>query len=284
MPRPTTIADRVALVEALYLDRNRGLSNTDVAIVFNTPSKIIAQLRKQREIAELPAPLLRSSKGVVSRKIVFIKLALWLVIALLLFVAFSSSSNAVRLICSAAAFGTLVTVLSKVFEDLRVARMRWLRTKPLLTALLAPHDAAQLQSALSIIHARNEYRTSLTTFDRRRAMDQLVPRSAVACSTPVIVSAPLLACIASHKLSAVWFILFIIAAIIHSSLRRSSRLIDKRRNAKCCQDCGFDCSLVPQHPTLASLTDSLGPPLCPECGMHWPLVPPPTPEEVLSAP
>jgi hypothetical protein len=78
-------------------------------------------------------------------------------------------------------------------------------------------------------------------------------------------------------------LLYIIVLGFWSQRRTYSKGIEVDIAAKRCPACKFACDALPTDPQLAQLGVVAGPTRCPECGMLWPLVPPPTPEEMLRA-
>lgn len=60
-----------------------------------------------------------------------------------------------------------------------------------------------------------------------------------------------------------------------------SKFTDMQRATNHCPHCDYDLSSVEPDQSLLREGIHAGPPRCPECGTHYPLLPPPTPEEVM---
>ncbi|HLP84783.1 MAG TPA: hypothetical protein VK157_10580, partial [Phycisphaerales bacterium] len=60
-----------------------------------------------------------------------------------------------------------------------------------------------------------------------------------------------------------------------------SKFTDVQRSTNHCPHCDYDLSSVEHDQSVLREGIHAGPPRCPECGSHYPLLPPPTPEEVM---
>ncbi len=178
-------------------------------------------------------------------------------------------------------------------SDRRLGAVRWLRVAPLLRARRAAEsdgaDAGALVEALRIrITARSEFLADVPREARVRDV-RAGPRAA---TRPVLaiglyfVVIGLLGLFPRSPGGVGEWMLWIAAAgmlaVLFLSLRRRlpARIAKQQRNGLC-PDCGYQLRGIGHDAVLHGAGLDLGPAQCPECGVRWPLVPPPTAEEVI---
>lgn len=180
------------------------------------------------------------------------------------------------------------------WSDARIGGVRFLRVAPLrrVRAALANSSPASEElaaAATELLTARHAHRATLTRLKRGRDKDAS-PVGLRLITLAQLVSYSSLLMVFSVTMmpvlrSAVWLMLvtaFVgLAGIIFFGWRRSvSRRVDERQRAGKCPDCAYDVGGLGDDPALDGLVPGCGPASCPECGVKYPLVPPPTPREV----
>jgi hypothetical protein len=287
-PRRANVVDRVALAEAQYKFRNTGVFAWRLE-KFGSIRKAREEVQLQRERDALQSRYLHPRRSFTALKHALTALAVLLYVGMMAIISLAK----LNFFITVPAFVVLMVFvfLLHARPDARLKAFSLLRTRPVrkLVSAEASRHAALASDAQCTLAARASYRDSLGQNSFARAQDISIPGS----QAYYLFHACVFACVfliaspsvmpSFTSISRFAFVLPIVYALI--TLRRTtSNSIDRLRKEHKCPNCKFDCSTLPPHPLVHSLSIDAGTPLCPECGMHWPLVPPPTPEEVLSAP
>lgn len=186
----------------------------------------------------------------------------------------------------------------KRYEDRRVAGARYIREFPVRRVLRSDlHRDASLASCREILTEREQH--WLSESQKKRVSDQRIHNSprqrfnvtliTFACTlnllTPVLrgtlgSAAPLVSIVVMY--AAIFYVF---------TSRKTCKNADAARRRGCCPDCGFSLQGLDRPAAFARVASAnaasdqpidIGPERCPECATAWPLVPPPTPAELLA--
>jgi hypothetical protein len=185
------------------------------------------------------------------------------------------------------------------WSDARIGGVRFVRVAPLarLRAALAARSSsseALAQAATELLAQRHAYRVAMKS--SARASDSAASPVALrlmmlsqAMSYLPMVFLPLSTIVPALRgaMLLVLPVMFIgLCGMFYFGWRKSvSRRVDERQRAGVCPDCGYNLGGIGlggigDDPALHGLVPGCGPARCPECGVKYPLVPPPTPREV----
>ncbi|HLP84057.1 MAG TPA: hypothetical protein VK157_06880 [Phycisphaerales bacterium] len=184
--------------------------------------------------------------------------------------------------------------LERRWVDPRVGGARYLRTAPLrriARELEAERRAALGMMAVQLFALRKSERLRDTRRYAPRAQDMYLSPDARRVAQGV--SLLFYGTMAVHVFSTsrvitglpVWLgpcmMMPMLIVMMRVNLRRTvSERVDKRQAAGRCPDCDYDVSALGDDPAMGGLVPGCGPASCPECGVVYPLVPPPTAREV----
>lgn len=181
---------------------------------------------------------------------------------------------------------------STSWSDARIGGVRFLRVAPLRRvkeAATVARRAEHGRAAAELIAARHAHRLTLKWSARARdvvASPQGMRLMTLAQMTMYLamVISPIAYALPQYRWAMWWGLPVMLAAMgamfFFSYRARVSRRVDERQRAGKCPDCGYDVSGLGDDPALDGLVPGCGPASCPECGVKYPLVPPPTPREV----
>lgn len=159
----------------------------------------------------------------------------------------------------------------------RINRLAANRTAPFELALTTPSQAAD--AALELAHrATPAARVALESPARRHAFLNKMMLIPWGLLTLLSLANPLPIGRVTVVLNVAWLLLLLwLIREAHSLLRATRRLA-----ARHCPDCDYHLAEIPNALTLSDPTTgaplTTGPRRCPECGTHWPLIPPPEPK------
>lgn len=153
-------------------------------------------------------------------------------------------------------------------------------------------DALSLRAA-AVIEARRQHWLSVP--GSARVLDSLIPNTVNSVGVQYGVTLVFVVYLgfmlfAAHVFrlgggAAIIPVCLVMALLIPNVVRRTTRNADKAQLSRACPDCGFSLAgmpaLVMTNPINPAETIDAGPAKCPECGTHYPLVPPPTPDEIV---
>ncbi len=307
MPKPTTIVDRVALEEAKMLRQRSGVGHVRLERML-TPARAKQELRRQRDLGGLPARYLRELRPPTRTWLAAAVTLAWCALCF----GFALMPPGRNQLFSWLVFVCLapVAVLGMVWwskwrpRGSPIAGARYLRVRPLhrllrASAMPSMSEAeragraglGELGEHASRVQATLDHRLKARTAmsESERVTNAMVPGS-LASNLSALSALGFVAIIAlfvnvparAGNIVPV-MLLYVIVLGLWSQRRTYSKGIEIDIAAKRCPACKFACDALPTDPQLAQLGVLAGPTRCPECGMLWPFVPPPTPEEMLRA-
>lgn len=288
VPRPTSILDRVALAEALRADDRRSLRE-----LMQSPPRHGALWRARVSRGGKPSRAWAVGRMLGARRWRRVMMsAAWILgvsaLVILAFMLLPKRAMDVWVLAIAALF--LVITWTMRVEDRRLGAVRWLRVAPVERArrsvgTRSATSAADVDALRQAIDARSQHRRDMPL--SRRTRDIAASPTAIRWQNTAMmawIGVMTLDRMLSNQLLGGWFPLFVLvffAIVVFNLRRRLSLRCDARQQARACPDCGYDLAGVPSEPNLKAAGITLGPATCPECGVAWPLVPPPTPREVI---
>lgn len=184
--------------------------------------------------------------------------------------------------------------LERRWGDPRIGGVRYVRTAP-LRRIARERDAGRRAAlgamAMELLALRKSERLRDTRRYAPRAVDINVSpdarRVAQGVSVVFYCTFALQVFSASRVITGLPFWLApcmtmaMIFVMMRVTLRRTvSERVDKRQAAGRCPDCDYDVSALGDDAAIGGLVPGCGPASCPECGVVYPLVPPPTGREV----
>jgi hypothetical protein len=310
MPRKVSILDRIALAEALNLLASpHGLYSQ----IFPTFLKLSGKEVPAGEEGKLLRRRASLRRQRPMRQWLFLLVEVPIVVACFVWLWRTHQ----QILNAGIAVFVLVMFAWSVFfhhrkpvEDRRIAGVRFVREFPVRRVLrlsspnsTAHFDASAAQQAsldtniaacAAILDARNTHWQSLPK--KRRVLDTAVANSPRQIKLQVgfglvmslfLLSSMPLGILNNSLLHTASIVLLYVAIGFLFTSRRTGQNADAARLRGCCPDCDFSLAGLERPLPLRTLTHEgrpldIGPALCPECGTHWPLIPPPTPAELLA--
>ncbi len=194
-----------------------------------------------------------------------------------------------------ACVGLALFAATTSWSDARIGGVRFVRVAPLrrVRAALAaesPVSGKLAEAAMELLAERRAHRATLTRM--KRASDGVASPAGLRLMIAgqlvmylAMLILPLTTLVPAAR-GALWLTLPAmvvgVGGMCFFGWRTSaSRRVDERQRAGSCPDCGYEVGGLGDDPALNGLVPGCGPASCPECGVKYPLVPPPTPHEVM---
>jgi hypothetical protein len=310
MPRKVSILDRIALAEALNLLASpHGLYSQIFPTFLKLSGKEVPAGEEGKLLGRRAS--LRKRRPILTW---FLFCATLVYLAVVIFVLSQSQqqiATAITTVVYLVAFSWSVFLNNrKPIEDRRIAGVRYVREFPVrrvlrLTPLASadPHapssktSQATLDEAIvscaAVLDARNSHWQKVPK--KQRILDFKIPYTPRQAALQILIGAVMCVFFLSNFTRGLFsggLLSFARIAMLYLAIgflftsRRTGQNADAARLRGCCPDCDFSLAGLERPLPLRTLTHEgrpldIGPALCPECGTHWPLIPPPTPAELL---